>query len=272
MHTRIRRQLGPSFSEKSLRSQEPLISRYVDLLIHRLRERTSQKVNLTDWLNFTSFDIIGDLAYAEPFNCLQDSKMHPWIEVTFDFMKAAVYIQILRWIPGALALMNALLPSELRKSRDYHMSLTSDKVRKRIAVGSDRQDFMNHIVSTMNEKDGLSVGELEATSEVIIIAGSETTATLLSGCFYYLLTNPLTYQRLVDEIRGAFTSEEEIGYESVKSCKYMTAVLDETLRIYPPVPTSMQRMVPEGGGYVEGKWVPGGTIVGVAHWYVSFCP
>ena len=268
MHTRIRRLLGPSFSEKSLRSQEPMISRYVDLLIHRLHERVGQTVDLAEWMNFTSFDIIGDLAYAESFGCLENVKLHPWIQLTFDFLKAAVYIQVMRWIPGALSLMNALLPPSMRKSRDYHLQLTTDKVRKRVDNETSRPDFMENIVATMSEKDGLSLGEMEATSEVLIIAGSETTATLLSGCFYHVLTNPGVHQRLVDEIRSTFTEEKDIDYESVKKCRYMSAVLDESLRIYPPVPTSMQRMVPGDGEMIEGQWVPGGTLVGVAHWYV----
>jgi cytochrome P450 len=135
-------------------------------------------------------------------------------------------------------------------------------------MGTSRPDFMDHIVATMKEEDGLSVGEIEATSEVIIIAGSETTATLLTGCFYFLLTHPHAYQHLVEEIRSTFAEEKAIGYDSVKSCRYMLAVLDETLRLYPPVPTSMQRIVPGDGDYIEGQWVPGGTVVGVAHWYV----
>ena len=125
---------------------------------------------------------------------------------------------------------------------------------------------MDHIVATIKEEDGLSVGEIEATSEVIIIAGSETTATLLSGCFYFLLTHPHAYKRLVEEIRGTFREEKDIKYDNVKNCKYMSAVLEESLRMYPPVPTTMQRQVPGKGEKIEGQWVPGGTKVGVAHW------
>jgi cytochrome P450 len=219
-------------------------------------------------MNFTSFDIIGDLAYAESFGCLAKVELHPWIQLTFDFLKAAVYIQILQWIPGALALTNSILPPSVRKSRDYHLQLTTEKVKHRVAIESLRPDFMENIVATMQDEDGLTMGELEATSEVIIIAGSETTATLLTGAFFYLLTNPHAYKRLVEEIRGTFADEKDMKHDTLKNCKYLLAVLDETLRLYPPVPTTMQRMVPGDGDYIEGQWVPGGTKVGVAHWFV----
>ncbi|KAF1810537.1 cytochrome P450 [Eremomyces bilateralis CBS 781.70] len=267
IHSKIRRLLNPSFSEKSLRGQEPLITRYVDLLIDRLKDRVGQKsTNLTDWMNFITFDVIGDLAYGEPFGCLENVQMHPWIQLTFDFLKTFVYVQVLRFIPGALDLMNVLIPPKMRRSRDYHWALTAAKVQKRIAMETQRPDFMGHIIATMKDGDGLSVKEMEATSEVLIVAGSETTATLLTGCFYYLLKTPRAYRRLVEEIRGTFKEEKEIGYDRVNKCRYLLAVLDEALRIYPPVPTSMQRVVPGAGDYIEGQWVPGGTLVSVAPW------
>jgi hypothetical protein len=40
---------------------------------------------------------------------------------------------------------------------------------------------------------------------------------------------------------------------------YLTAVIHETLRIFPPVPIGMPRITPKGGGMVAGVWVPGGV-------------
>ena len=51
--------------------------------------------------------------------------------------------------------------------------------------------------------------------------------------------------------------------QAVTSCKYLRACLNEGMRLYPPTPGSLPRLVPGKGEMIEGKWVPGGYAVGV---------
>jgi len=66
-HSVLRRALAHGFSEKSLREQQPIISSYIDLMMRRLREHSEggKAVDMAAWYNFTTFDIIGDLAFGE---------------------------------------------------------------------------------------------------------------------------------------------------------------------------------------------------------------
>jgi cytochrome P450 len=114
--------------------------------------------------------------------------------------------------------------------------------------------------------EGLSFEEMVAQGRILLIAGSETTATLLSGMLYFLLKNPSILARLVDEIRTAFSSENEIGIQSVSQLSYLHGVLEESLRMYPPVPNALPRVAPPEGAVVCGRFVPGGTSVGLHHW------
>jgi hypothetical protein len=52
------------------------MTKYFDLLIKRLYENYAKPINSVNWYNFTTFDIIGDLTFGEPFGCLENSKMH----------------------------------------------------------------------------------------------------------------------------------------------------------------------------------------------------
>ena len=88
------------------------------------------------------------------------------------------------------------------------------------------------------------------------MAGSETTATVLSGATYFLLTHPEARQKLEQEVRGAFASDEEITIESVGKLTYMLACLNETMRMYPPVPVGLPRVVPKGGDTIADQYVP----------------
>lgn len=93
-------------------------------------------------------------------------------------------------------------------------------------------------------------------ASVLIVAGSETTATTLSGVTYLLLSNPDKLARLTDEVRNAFQSEEDITMAKASQLDYMLACLEETMRLYPPVPIGMPRIVPKGGRFISGSFVP----------------
>lgn len=73
-HGVMRRTLSHGFSAKALAEQEDLVQLYVDKLISQLNIHATGKegVNIVKWYNFTTFDIIGDLAFGEPFGCLDE--------------------------------------------------------------------------------------------------------------------------------------------------------------------------------------------------------
>jgi len=83
------------------------------------------------------------------------------------------------------------------------------------------------------------------------MAGSETTSTLLSGATYLLLRNPEVLQKLTEEVRCSFDSEEDITLLSVSKLGYMLACLNEAMRCYPPVPVGFPRIIPKGRGSVK---------------------
>jgi len=69
----------------------------------------------------------------------------------------------------------------------------------------------------------------------IIIAGRDTTAQTLTWCFYLLSQNERVLQKLLDELAEQLGGADPT-YDNVKNLKYIQAVIDETLRLYPPVP------------------------------------
>jgi cytochrome P450 len=125
---------------------------------------------------------------------------------------------------------------------------------------------MSHVQKTYNTPEGMHIEEIRQTCNVFAIAGSETTATLLSGVTYLSLKNPPVYQKLVNEIRQTFNKEEQITFANVNNLKYESAVLEEALRIFPPVAGSQSRFVPPEGHVIAGRFVPGNSLVGVNQW------
>jgi cytochrome P450 len=95
----------------------------------------------------------------------------------------------------------------------------------------------------------------------LIIAGSETSATLLSGCVFYLCRDSTVMHKLVGEIRSTFLAAEEITFTKTAKLAYLSAVIEESLRMYPPFATSLARVVPSGGASVAGDWIPENVIL-----------
>ena len=134
--------------------------------------------------------------------------------------------------------------------------MTVAKVRARQARKSERADFLGGFLEPGADA---SDEEMIATARLLIIAGSETTATLLSGVTYLLAKNPRVLKKLVDEVRSTFNSESEINLVRTNKLRYMLACLDEAMRMYPPVPATFPRNVPNGGDTIGEQWVPEGV-------------
>ncbi|OBR14494.1 Cytochrome P450 [Colletotrichum higginsianum IMI 349063] len=267
-HARIRRVLAHGFSAQSMVDQQPLIQTQIDLLIQRLHENCEdggKALNMVAWFNYTTFDIIGDLAFGEPFGCLEKSDYHPWVSSIFDNIHASVYRNQFQRYSITRPFARWLVPKKLKESQGFHNQLSMDKVRRRMALGESRPDF----VQSMMLKEGslaMSKPEIEQTADLLIIAGSETTASVLSGVTFFLTTHPDAMAKLAEEVRTSFASEQEIDVLSVQKLRYMLAVLDESMRVYPVVPIGLTRVVKPGGDYVCEKFVPEGTRVMVSQW------
>lgn len=194
-HARYRRLLSHAFSEKALRQQEQLIQSYIALLIQRLRTRASSAesavIDIVQWLNFTTFDLIGDLSLGESFHCLDESRYHRWLSILFTQPRTGSLFIALRFF-GLAGYAKRLLPKSLLEKRKDHISMANERIRRRRAQGASvdgqRNDSMTFILRHNDEK-GMSDPEIEATLRILVLAGSETTATALSGIIGNLLGN-----------------------------------------------------------------------------------
>ncbi|KAJ6127323.1 hypothetical protein N7523_002935 [Penicillium sp. IBT 18751x] len=267
-HTRMRRLLTHAFSSKALSKQESILHTYADMLIEKLAGLLGQEqapvVDLTRWFNYTTFDLTGDLAFGETFGCLAEHRYHWWVVIILDAVKASSYLKIFWFYPILLPLIVFLIPRHLMQKRMDSFNLSVEKVRRRLQSGITRPDFTSYILKHSKDGKGLTPSEIDANAAVFVLAGSETTAALLSGCVYYLLLHQDKYLRLVGEIRGNFDKASDIALSAIAEMPYLNAVLAETMRIYPPIPAMLPRVVPEGGAFINGKHVPGGVSVSIS--------
>ena len=126
-------------------------------------------------------------------------------------------------------------------------------------------DSMTEVLKHNGEKGAeLTLAEITNNNIILLGAGSETTASLLSATTFCLLRNPEVMEKLKDEVRGRWKQYDEITLDQVNTAPYLIAVLSECLRYMPPVPTGFERRVPEGAAVVSGHYLPEGTGVCVS--------
>ena len=261
-HTRMRRVLGHAFSDKAIREQEPTIESYVNLFIERLRAQSEGKVGRVDismWLRWLAFDIAGDLSFGESFGCLRNQQLHSWANMIPSFLEADICEAAYSRFPGFSYVLPYLISEKTKLMARDHFAASSEKLTRRLKLGAQRSDFITPIIKHNEEGKGLTPGELRSNASVFIVAGSDTSATVLTGTIYYLLQNPPVMEKVTSEVRRAFETEAEIDPQRVGHLPYMLACIEETHRIYPTILTGEAVVVPPGGDTVGEDWMPGGV-------------
>ncbi|KAF2730885.1 cytochrome P450 [Polyplosphaeria fusca] len=270
-HGRQRKLVSHAFSDKALREQETILKGYVMLLIRKLKESAAEnngKVNLVDWYNFTTFDIMADLTFGESLELLYGSSYSPWVKALFDNIKLVQLMSVLRQYPPLTGLLNMLIPAHIKEKRQTVIMHSVDKVQKRLQRQTSRPDIWSYILRHSSTAEfqgkGLHPTEMKSNGSLFMLAGTETTATELSGLSYYLLHDKQRYTRLTTEIRTAFPRYEDMSMHTLADLKYLNACIDEGLRMYPPVSQGLPRTAPPGGAQVGSHFIPGGANVQVA--------
>lgn len=277
-HARKRRVLSQAFSDNAIRSMEKYIISEVRTFCDNLgfslsdsseKGWTSPK-NISDQANYLTFDVMGSLAFGKAFGMLSS---HPENRFAIDLVNSAAHRHLIcgSFLPIHEWHLDKILFRQIAAKRQRYMQYSKAQAAERTQAGleTDRHDFFYHLLKARDPETGkgFSTAELWGESNLLIIAGSDTTSTALTGAFFYLLHNPTALAKLTTEVRAAFADVEEIRHgPALSSLPYLRACLDEAMRMSPPVPGVLPREVLPGGMEIDGLAVPAGTVVGTPHY------
>ncbi|RYP41689.1 hypothetical protein DL767_000894 [Monosporascus sp. MG133] len=291
-HARKRRLLNLCFTEKSVRAASNFIIKHVNRWNHLLVEKNgadwSDPVDFSEKVDALAFDIMGDLCFGKSFNVKEPGE-NPLKAVPHNIIEymrfyypicRSPFLSLVVWLKprGLDKLFELMTPPAVQQYYQFvHKSVT-----ERIALQQEqaekpesekRQDMFYFLCEARDPDTGLPAydeTDLRAEANLLIIAGSDTTAISLSGIFFYLTGNPNQYQKLVKEIRTTFDTADDIVYgPKLSSCVYLKACIDEGMRLAPSGPSELSREVLPGGATIKGEHFPAGTIVGTSPWVNS---
>jgi cytochrome P450 len=267
-HLRNRRALTGAFTEHAIAEHASILEDLVGLMIQRLKEAAdnahgSTALNLVDWLNWLTFDISGALSFGESFDSIKSGRAHPWVAISCNFGKGIALMASINFFYPLNKVLKLAMPKKVMEKMQYHKQLAHEKFLQRLSMQhkAKAQDYVGSIMAYNEEKGEVKIPkeEIEANMTLLIFAGSETTSSAMSAILTELLRSPVALKRATEEVRSAFQTEEDITVASTAKLGYLTAVIQEGIRMGPPAAIGIPRVVPKEGAIILGQSVPGGV-------------
>ncbi|XP_054157888.1 thromboxane-A synthase-like [Oppia nitens] len=117
----------------------------------------------------------------------------------------------------------------------------------------------------------LTEEEIQANCVLFYEAGYETTSTALGFMAHILVNYPDVQEKVRREVQQLYESEGKLDFNTVNKLEYMECVLNETMRVYPPVITFVSRECLQDYKYKDIT-IPKGAAVQVATYYLHHDP
>ncbi|PIL26706.1 cytochrome P450 [Ganoderma sinense ZZ0214-1] len=260
-HLRRRKNWNRGMGPAAIREYEPLIAKRARQLVDRLEEHAGGVVTIGNWFNFFSYDFMSDMAFGGGSELLQagNDRGNVW-SVLEEAMFIATFFGHMPWlgvyigkIPAATGNLVVLLNNCVKCTT------------ARLTRGSEKKDLFHYLNNEdLPEKPSAPMQDLVDDGILAIIAGADTTSIALTSVACCLLAHPDVYARLQAEIDRFYPAgEDALDTTHYRDMPYLTAVINETLRVFPPVPGGSQRYVPhdEKAVVVGNLVLPPGTMV-----------
>ena len=126
----------------------------------------------------------------------------------------------------------------------------------------EKRDMLGYFV-----EKGLDQIQCEAEANLQILAGSDSTTTILRCLLFLLTATPAAYVKLRNEIDAAIAqgnlSYPVATYAETQRLPYLSACISEGIRMYPPLFGLKGKLAPKGGDTINGIFIPEGTEVAV---------
>ncbi|KAK5309418.1 hypothetical protein LTR70_010299 [Exophiala xenobiotica] len=250
-----------AFTASALRSYDSRIAKHTQKLIQQLRRRVGTTVNAQEWIGFFAFDVMGDLAFGRTFEALELGKSHWFIDT---IREGGLPIGLFGTTPWLLECVIRLpLPPSINpivKLMNHSGNLVAERKRSNPA----EEDVMSHILEAGEFFENSRAEESLLTSDarLLVVAGSDTTASTLTHVIYYIARDPTLATNLRAELaENNLRNDHSLTITSLAHLPFLNAVINEALRLHPPVPGGTYRSSPPGGIKVAGNFIPEGCVV-----------
>ncbi|KAG0048955.1 hypothetical protein BGZ83_006165 [Gryganskiella cystojenkinii] len=278
-----RRLIAPAFGLQYLRSLEPIMHDCIHILIRKIDQVLENpasvkkgtkilprgQINICSFMMRLSMDIIGETAFGQSFDMVQDDS-HPVPGQLARTLKRAMQQTFNPWMKWIFPLDYSFVDFGAERVR----------VRKEAGEKGRRADLLQYLIDAQQHERSIGEGEtgdeyadmvsgkltdraVETEACVFLIAGSETSSTAMTFTLMYLVENADKLAKLRQELDMAAASNtwgDIPSYDQVRNLPYLTGCINESLRMRPVAATGLPREVTEDVT-MKGWYFPKGTIL-----------
>jgi cytochrome P450 len=248
-HERARKMLNPAFHFLNLQSMISIMTDQTTKTIDKLLE-SSLKINLSKEFSTLTLSIIASSAFGRSFETISNAKDIVG-RVFTEILSAIVYrssrliilIPILSQLPYW---KKDIIDRGTQEMSQFVDQIVADRRQGRsqsLCAGADLLDLLLSAVD--NQGQSFTDQEIKDQTLTFILAGHETTSNLMVWIMYELMINPSVYKACQDEVDRILPNQMIPTSEHLNDLTIIEAVLQETLRLYPPAPFFARQCINE---------------------------
>ncbi|CAF2130208.1 unnamed protein product [Rotaria magnacalcarata] len=241
-HDRARKMLNPAFHFVKLQSMIPIMTRETENAIDALLEESHTKtIDLKLEFKSMTLSIIAASAFGQSFEEIPDAKKI--VSNAFNEVLDAINYRTVRMI-NLIPLVNKLpfwrkqiVDEGAKRVNDFVDRVIANRRQGKSESLSSNIDLLDLLLSASDDDgQGLSNNEIKDEALTFILAGHETTASLMVWTIYVLMTNEHVLEACRKEVDCVLSDGRKLTAENINELNVIGAVLNETLRLYPPAP------------------------------------
>lgn len=246
----------------ALRDYEGRVVDYTYKLLEQLSNMSGKPMNASSWFNYYSFDVMGDLAFGKSFDMLTSGKAHHIFTLFEKGMLPVGFLSPLPWIIPVISAAPFVGADFLRLA-----AWCAKQLDERTKIDVKVPD----ITSWLMKAPASESKWLRGDARLIVIAGSDTTAATMTFIFYHLASDPAQVEKLRAELQTLIKPDAPFNLRDIQGAEHLNGIINETLRMHPPVPSGTSRITPAEGITIDGVFVPGGINVIVPTYAIGRC-
>ncbi|XP_063772981.1 cytochrome P450 3A9-like isoform X2 [Pseudophryne corroboree] len=269
---RIRTVLSPTFTSGKLKEMFQIMKDYSNKLVRNVQVYVDKDETcaMKDMLGAYSMDVITSSSFSVNIDSLNKPN-DPFVTQTKKLLKLGLFSPLLLVVvtfPFLRPILDGLNVNFFPKDflNFYMNAVTSFKEKRQKEDHPSRVDFLQLMLDSRiedisglkKEQKALTDTEIMAQAIIFIMAGFETTSATLTYLFYNLATHPDVQQRLQEEVDSFLPDKTSPTYEILKKMEYLDMVIQETLRMYPPV--GRLERVSKQTVEISGVTIPKGVV------------